>query len=326
MATRAWASLQGLLSRGKRAKLYGEDTAPTEATIAAEHAALGGDIPPLGLSRGGVGAGERASLPALRARARRAKLLHPPSDTVIAASQAPELPELPKSGTTTANTFSAAARAAAEEARRRRTERRDDDDGDDPCPMDDDAQHAAPARGQSAQEKRNARHNAGFEDWRQQHKADYVLHQESVYELRKAELLVLQAFYTARVEVAVQSHACKTWLRDADVAVKVQETSDVQIVTPTGQFPLSWPKCISCSHCDLVERGPLSPLALGLFPANPSYSHIFFDTRVLDLAGELTMGSRVSYEGGSCARTHFVTSCAVLRIVLTATFTHSIHC
>jgi hypothetical protein len=303
-----WARslLQSFIRGGKRAKPYGEDTTPSEATIAAAHAALGGDtdVQPLGLAGGGLGAGECATLPAFLAKAARATELCPPSAADIAASQAPDVPVLPRVGMSANNTFIAArvARAAVAEQRRRE---QGDCDGEGSCPMDDeDELPTAHARGkQRKHAERNARHNNQFTDLRPQHKKDFVLFEEAVVEQRSAELLALQAFFIARLAHAVQSHPCKTQLCDADVTVTVMQTSDVQVVTPTAQFSLPWPTCMSCSHCNLEECGPLSPLALGLFPANPSYSHIFFDTRILDLAGEL-MGSRVSFEGTSRVLAH----------------------
>ena len=168
---------------------------------------------------------------------------------------------------------------------------------------DEDERLAPAARGrQRTHAERNDRHNAQFTERRQQHKDDFLLYEEAVDEQRNAELLAVQAFFVVWVAQAVQRHPCKRLL--CDVTVTVERTSDVQVVTPTAQFSLAWPMRISCSHCNLEERGPLSPLALGLFPANPSYSHIFFDTRVLELAGELTMGSRVSFEGASRTCAH----------------------
>jgi hypothetical protein len=293
----AQSALQRFVGLGKRATPYGEDTAPLAATMADAHAALGGDtdVKPIGLAGGGVSS--PATLSAFRAKAARLTDLRPPSAAVIAAAQAQVLPELPRVCTTEENTFGEAARAARAAAAEERRQAQGDDGG--PCPMgDDDEPPAAPPRGkQRKHAERNDRHNNQFTNLRPQHKADFVLFEQDVVEQRNAESLALLAFYIARLEQAVQSHPCKTRLRD--VTVTVIQTSDVHVVTPTAQFSLAWPTCISCSHCDLKERGQLSPLALGLFPANPSYAHILFDTRVLDLAGELTMGSRVSFEGTS---------------------------
>jgi hypothetical protein len=157
----------------------------------------------------------------------------------------------------------------------------------------------------SARQRRNAKHNDGFTAVRGQHKLEYLQHQPGVAALHEAEREQLQLFWGEAIERAVQAHPCRAHAAHAGraVVVSVIEAVVVQLVTPLAQLSVQWPTSMCCSECKLVERGPLSPLALGLFAANPTGSGvILFDQRVLKMTSAQTMSSCVSFQGAPCVQ------------------------